>query len=82
MDNSEWIAWLRVLIEILSDLDSEGDWRNHPLLQKWQANHYSLTKREFEKLCSYLNHQRELASSSHFLRKYKQLSLLDNRGKS
>lgn len=77
MDNLNQIAWLRVLIDVLTDMEPDGQWQQHPLLQQWQANHYSLTRRQMTELCRYLNHQRELASRIYFLRKYKQIGLWD-----
>ncbi len=78
MDNLERIAWLRVQLDILTDLAPEGEWRDHKLLQKWRNDHYSLTRREMTELCNYLNHHRQLAAIAAFDRKYEQLSFLED----
>lgn len=75
MDNLEKLTWLRVQIEILSDLQPDGPWREYSLLKKWQSCHYSLSRREFNTLTTYLENERKIAVHAAFSAKYEQLRL-------
>jgi hypothetical protein len=61
-DHSNRIAYLQVLIDLLTDWKPRGQWQEFPILKSWQANHYGLTMAQFDQLTAHLEYQHEQAA--------------------
>ncbi len=75
-DHSSAIAGLRAYLEVVSDLEPEGEWQHNPLVQKYQRSHYSLTHGEVKDLQSFLLKELQRIHEETVARKYHQLDLL------
>lgn len=76
-DHSDTIAYIKIMLELLAEMEPSGKWQDEPLVAQYRNDPYSLTRGNVKKLKAFLDSYHRGLEMAAYNRKYEQLELLE-----